>query len=48
MKVLSEKEFKDNFDYYSNLVFEEKEMLMIKRKNGSTVYLKPVYENEIR
>lgn len=48
MKVLSEKEFRDNFDYYSDLVFEKKEIIQINLENGSTIYLKPVNENETR
>ena len=38
----------DNFDYYSDLVFEKKEIIQINLENGSTIYLKPVNENETR
>jgi len=48
MKVLSEKEFRENIDYYSDMVFEEKVTIMIKLENGRRVYLKPVDENETR
>ena len=48
MKVLSEKEFTENIDYYSDMVFEEKITIMIKLDNGNSVYLKPVNENETR
>ena len=40
MKVLSEKEFKDNLDYYSDLVFENKETIQINLENDLSVYLK--------
>ena len=48
MKVLSEKEHRENFDYYSDLVFEKKEIIQINLENGSTIYLNPVNENETR
>ena len=48
MRILSEKEFRDNFDYYSDLVFEKKETIQINLENGTSVYLKPANENETR
>ena len=32
MKILSEKEFRENIEYYSDMVFEEKVTIMIKLK----------------
>ena len=47
-RVLTKKEFRDNIDYYCNLVFEAKQTIMVKLDDGNCFYVKPADENEIR
>ena len=47
-RVLTKKEFRDNIDYYCNLVFETKQTIMVKLDDGNCFYVKPADENEIR
>ena len=46
MKVITQKELEDNFDYYSDLVGEKKETIEVVLNNKKLVRLLPILDEE--
>lgn len=46
MKVITQKEFEENFDYYSDLVGEKKETIEVVLDNKKCIRLIPILDEE--
>jgi len=47
MRVITEKELQDNFEYYVDLVGEKKQRIKIIRENGKDCFLEPIIDEEV-